>query len=572
MRRTIEHVSDGTPGVREKLARMRDLVEASKVNPGFRALALDIVRHVPEGDVAGELGAISRWVRKNVTYRRDPYGVELFVEPELLSRQSLDGVAAGDCDDHVMLGAALSEVLGHPSRFRVGGDGKAAPVWSHVWRETWNSALGRWQTFDDTAKKHPIGYSPAGRFGRTMRGGSVPSAPRSPMGACRRVGLPVVGPDGRCVPGLAMLVEVRDPRAELGKLRAKRLRSRITRAHRMAARGGMRGLSMLGDDVPAGVDPYTFELSDGGLGKSFKRKFKRLGKKLTKVVKKALPAVALLANVIPGVGPVVGAAAGAAAAMVKKRAQAKRAASAARAMEAEAAAAAAASPLPQPMPTEQIIPLMPDPYQPSGAAQVMLPALPPQPAQAPMAMPAYVPAPRYQPMPAYESPEPDYGQQWEPPPNPPDEVFEPAWNDGKDASSLDGLWDILQNVVDVGARAATTGTLTVGGTSIPLGRDARRLMAPVQRALPLIAPAVRVGANVFAPTTAAPPPAAVFAPPPGNAARPRGPGTSSRPSGARPTSPARGGTSLPTSEPGFALGVATVAGVLLLVMAGKGRR
>lgn len=297
---TLEEIPSGTPGLKVKLDRLRELVENSKRNPAFRRWVLDVVRDVPEGDWSGELAAVSRWVRKNVRYRHDPVGVELFTQPDLLASDGQAGVAAGDCDDIVALGAAMSEVLGHPSRFRVGGSRRRGEdVWSHIWRETWNKKLGRWVSYDDTAKKRPAGWSPGRHYelAGVTKAGSVDSLPT--MNRCP-VGVPVLDAYGCAIPGLAQMVDADD--YALGDGGA------------FATDGSLGFVKKLGRKL----DKARRKTGKKVLGK-------RLYRQAAKIGRQVAPIAALAVNVIPGVGQVASAALSVALAN-DKRIQAKKAA------------------------------------------------------------------------------------------------------------------------------------------------------------------------------------------------------------------------------------------------------
>jgi len=540
MRSVLLQVRDGTAGVRDKLRALRAVVEQGKRDPEFRALALGVVRSVREGDVAGELGAISRWVRRMVRYRRDPVGVELYTSPDLLGRLAQNGEAAGDCDDHVAIGSALAEVLGHPSRFVVGGfrDGPDA-TWAHVWRQTWDARAGRWRTFDDTAKGKPPGWSPAGRFELTMV--EPPERGTSPM----RLGLPCVDAAGCVIPGLAQLVDVNVDGLGRGGLRkvrkmAKRHVRAVSsggwsevRARRKRKRGRRRGSADSDYEPPTAGDVE-------GLGKFLKRRkkmFKKVGKKLGKLGKKALPVAALVANVIPGVGQAASAALAVAAAAVAQRERTKRARAAAAAAEreqaaAEAAYAQAAEPAPIPMPA---MPMTAAPYEPSGTQT-------------------------FQPLPAYTPEPPEPAQSWAPLPEPPAQVFEPAWPEDASKAALGalgehlkdnelaGIWDtitgalpgVLRGVQEV----AQSGRLTVGGVALPVGRRLQRVGERVSGYASLVQPTL--------PTSPPrPTPSVVFSPPP--APRPA-------PAPAPRAAPAAAGA-------GGMVGLLAAAGLLLMLMA-----
>jgi hypothetical protein len=456
------------------------------------------------------------WVRNGVTYRRDPVALELFTAPDLLAGDVFAGRAAGDCDDHVALGAALAEVLGHPSRFRVGGhkigkDGSRA--WSHVWRQTWNGE--RWVDFDDTAKKRPPGWSPAERFTATGHGGEPVATLAGMRSRSLRVGVPCVDEFGQLIPGVAKLVDV----------------------------------DRLGD---AGAWSPTMGI--GGLGKFKVSKLKKLAKKITpkplqkiasatgKLAKKALPVAALAVNVFPGVGQVASLALTAAAVAQKAQQQKKRAKQAeanyareqASAVAAEQAAYDAAAAAPIPMPMEL-------PSQQTGGTVVQIPS-----------QQEYYDASNFA-----QSRAPDPLAYAEPPNYAPAEAFEPSWPDDKESDGLYGLrrrrrggglggfWDTVASGVSslVQQTSIGQGQLTVGGVSIPLGRDAQRLLQPIQRYIPALRPT-------------APTPAIVQAPPPGGA-----PGTPSF----TIVPPQGQGTSAPTSPAGR---VAGNKGLSLLALGG----
>jgi|KBSSwiStaDraftv2_1062776.scaffolds.fasta_scaffold02978_3 hypothetical protein len=165
MQRRQQWIPGGLDGLREKARALRQLVDDAKSDPVFRQRAIDLVARagVRERDVRGELAAVSSYVRR-VRYQADPQGVELFTDPRILVGQlegSRHGVAAGDCDDLVGLGAALLESLGRRTRFVVGGDAPADGG-RHIWLEV-QSPRG-WLALDDTVRSRSPGWSPAPAF------------------------------------------------------------------------------------------------------------------------------------------------------------------------------------------------------------------------------------------------------------------------------------------------------------------------------------------------------------------------------------------------------------------------
>lgn len=303
MRANHYEIPDGTPGLRIKLVHLRQLVEESKRDPAFRKQVLRIVRNVREGDWSGELGAISNWIRTNVTYRHDPVNVELFTAPHLLAGDAAAGdAAAGDCDDMVALGAAMAEVLGHPTRFVVGGDRdtRGGERWRHIWRESWDKGRNRWVAFDDTAKKRPTGWSPASRY--QLTGVTSGRSTATVAGMSTRVGLPCCDEYGQIIPGMAQLVDAEDIAGGGSIVEGLGFMKSITRSVKRVGRT---------------VDQTRRKTAVKVLGR-------RNVSKLAKVGRQVAPIAGALVNVVPGVGQVASAAIAVAIAN-DKRIQAKKA-------------------------------------------------------------------------------------------------------------------------------------------------------------------------------------------------------------------------------------------------------
>lgn len=163
-RATLERIPDGRPGLLAKVRKIRELVESAKRDPNFRAAAARLVDHVAEKDHDGEIGAVTDFVRGAIRYLRDPYahgGLELFTTPQALFRDALRGTAIGDCDDHVLLESALLEVLGYPTRYRVGG--LPPDHYRHIWIEAKHPGRG-WLAIELTKKDRPVGWDPSAKF------------------------------------------------------------------------------------------------------------------------------------------------------------------------------------------------------------------------------------------------------------------------------------------------------------------------------------------------------------------------------------------------------------------------
>jgi transglutaminase-like putative cysteine protease len=102
--------------------------EAKKLDP-IRREAIALTAHLQGKDWRGEIFALFDFVQNEIRYQRDITGVETLTAPlQTLSQR------AGDCDDKVMLLAAMLEAIGHPTRIFAMGFKRG--VLSHVILET----------------------------------------------------------------------------------------------------------------------------------------------------------------------------------------------------------------------------------------------------------------------------------------------------------------------------------------------------------------------------------------------------------------------------------------------------
>lgn len=108
----------------------------------------------------GEVEAVWRWIRARVKFVLDrdtaaPFGssdvVEVLIRPR--DMVTLGGVARGDCDDFVMLGAAMLMRLGLGVRFvTVAADRRDTGRYSHVYLRV-RTGDGQWVAFDSSHGK-----------------------------------------------------------------------------------------------------------------------------------------------------------------------------------------------------------------------------------------------------------------------------------------------------------------------------------------------------------------------------------------------------------------------------------
>lgn len=122
-------------------------------SPKIIALARKIIREarVPERDQQGEVVAIHNWVMAHLRYVRDPLWSEMITYPETLAFET----STGDCDDHVVLEAALLGAVGIPSRF-VTFAFKNQTGMSHVAMQA--NVKGEWISLDPIVKTKPAGW------------------------------------------------------------------------------------------------------------------------------------------------------------------------------------------------------------------------------------------------------------------------------------------------------------------------------------------------------------------------------------------------------------------------------
>lgn len=121
----------------------------------IRNLAVQIVRDagVAERDKRGEIIAIHEWVKNHLRYVNDPLWYEFITFPETLAFERNDG----DCDDHVVLEAALLGALGIPSRFVVYAV-KNPMNFDHVAMHALVKQPNEWMALDPIVKKQPAGW------------------------------------------------------------------------------------------------------------------------------------------------------------------------------------------------------------------------------------------------------------------------------------------------------------------------------------------------------------------------------------------------------------------------------
>lgn len=151
-----ETIPHGKPGLDAKVAKIRQLVEGAKRDAAFRGQVMRVLHNTPAHDELGEIGRVWSFVRRHITYRRDPVGVEFFQSPQLLMQAG----ATGDCDDQVILAAAMLETAGYPVRYRVGALDPGQ--YRHIWLDA--KTRKGWVPLELTKRDALFGFDPSKDF------------------------------------------------------------------------------------------------------------------------------------------------------------------------------------------------------------------------------------------------------------------------------------------------------------------------------------------------------------------------------------------------------------------------
>jgi len=150
---TLLPMRSGVPGIWQTLRTMRRLVEQDKTDPAVIQGAISVSYLTPEKDQYSEAESIFNYVRDHVRYVRDVNGIETLTSPRMTMQRLV-----GDCDDQVMLLAALLESVGYVTRFVIAGysDPRA---FEHVYMQVLLN--GEWVSADPT-ERVPLGWEPPG--------------------------------------------------------------------------------------------------------------------------------------------------------------------------------------------------------------------------------------------------------------------------------------------------------------------------------------------------------------------------------------------------------------------------
>jgi hypothetical protein len=144
----------------QTLQAMGRLIVDGARDPSVRAAYAEITRQLPERDIPGALEAVTAWVRENLRYQWDPWDAEVLTSAPRLLRDVAAGYAYGDCDDWVILVAALLRSGGIPVLVK-GIQGKAeSRELDHVYLLAGDPRTDVWTAIDPINRSQPVGWEP----------------------------------------------------------------------------------------------------------------------------------------------------------------------------------------------------------------------------------------------------------------------------------------------------------------------------------------------------------------------------------------------------------------------------
>jgi transglutaminase-like putative cysteine protease len=143
----------GLAGIWQTMYVMRDLVRKSIEDRIVKETAVKIIRDIPPQDNFSQIKALFDYVRDNVKYVKDIYGIEEIQTPSRMIKNIEQKKAFGDCDDMALLLASLLYNVGFKTRFVV--IATTPKRYNHIRTEVYYNDY--WLPLEATSKK-PIGY------------------------------------------------------------------------------------------------------------------------------------------------------------------------------------------------------------------------------------------------------------------------------------------------------------------------------------------------------------------------------------------------------------------------------
>lgn len=153
---TIE-LAAGEQGNKQTLGAMKQIVLEDRTQPDLRNFVLrEIIRDVRGHDAWGEVEAIHRFCRDEITYRKDPFGVERVADLWSTLYAMPSGKPEGDCGIKSTVFATCCALLGHKPFFTVIKQRADQTAFNHVYNAVAVDEQLRY--FDTTPEEAPPGW------------------------------------------------------------------------------------------------------------------------------------------------------------------------------------------------------------------------------------------------------------------------------------------------------------------------------------------------------------------------------------------------------------------------------
>jgi len=166
---SLSWIPKGYAGTKATILKMKSLVDEGKRTKVIIDLAQRIVYQARERDQRAEVNAIFNWVKSNVRFVNDPYGVETLRQPWKLVQMPQP---SGDCDDLSVLINTLCAAIGYNTAFKtIKADPRMPNQFSHVYALV--EINGKWIAADGSQKQVSLGWEPPSHNGYEVWGYST---------------------------------------------------------------------------------------------------------------------------------------------------------------------------------------------------------------------------------------------------------------------------------------------------------------------------------------------------------------------------------------------------------------
>ena len=152
-----EPLLDGEQGNMQTLAAMAKIVREDRLHPDLRIFVLrEIVGGVRGHDFEGEVTRIFEYARDNITYRKDPVGMERVADIWSILYALNPNGPEGDCGIKSTFIASCCAILGHKPYFVVIKQRPDQRAFNHVYNAV--QINGELKYFDATPEEAPAGW------------------------------------------------------------------------------------------------------------------------------------------------------------------------------------------------------------------------------------------------------------------------------------------------------------------------------------------------------------------------------------------------------------------------------